>query len=365
MSHLRGVAKRIRTHIRQIQACAWIVLFLAMFMLLLGAIGNVIQWQMSKYESNDLLVMSVIFILLSLLSSYCMVWLDRKTRNQPKHYIVLHTRLKTGQFESLKEISQEIMKRAGDPAYANLIFAPVLYIGMLLGYASMYLFIFLGEHRYFDFLVAIPSQALIIFILLFILFLAYVFIFVIPTILLLFLSKLLVEKYLDFPRDEDFIFAASFIIADHLATNDRISAKKGVSTLIKGLTQFQRNWLNSKRSVYSPEFNVLRKSQRAISRMIMLGQEQIHECFLSFGMAFAEGNDPKAYDNLKRIVNNTMEFGEPVHRIAGFFSRIERYPRSTVLVLGVIVLILAIVTSLMGYPDISAILRKYIGGGTA
>lgn len=94
---------------------------------------------------------------------------------------------------------------------------------------------------------------------------------------------------------------------------------------------------NPKRKAYSPELDVLRSGRTEISRMLLFSKEDIAGIFMRVGLAFANRNDPEAYESLVELVKEVRKFGEPKGRLHRLLSHIERYPVSLPWLVGLII----------------------------
>jgi hypothetical protein len=135
-----------------------------------------------------------------------------------------------------------------------------------------------------------------------------------------------------------------------------MGARKEVLRFLTAVTQFSRNWLNTRRDVCSQEFSSLRKNRTALCRMIMFSPDgfidQIGELFVGFGSALRSGDYPSVYGYLRSLEANFDKF-KPYSRIQRILGSIERYPR----VVTIVLIILALVVYAIGYPQLASLLK--------
>jgi len=330
-----------------------LVLDILSFFSLLGLTGTLI---LVKLEDLSSILNSVVLLIVCLLFSVSSIKLEErishfvyKIKFPPSRPLITN--------EEWRQIARGIRKKASSPSYIIIIFATIIFIGWFLGMACKILMVNLLGRHHLDFLLLLPSlesQVFAFFVLLLVVLLLISFL---PLILAVLSVLWLIRRYLGYPRDEDFIFAECFIIADSLIKDDRITAQKEVNAFVASLTQFLRNWFNPRRTVYTLEFNILRKSKTAISRMLMFGERYVTDLLMSFGLAFVRGDDPTAFVYLNRLISNVRRFGESSGRMERIFGRIERYPRSINLLIFVVILAVALILFILGYSDLASLIK--------
>jgi hypothetical protein len=156
------------------------------------------------------------------------------------------------------------------------------------------------------------------------------------------------EKYVDYPKDEELIFADCLIMAKYLIDGEKLKAKKEVGRFLGHLKSFTRHIVfNPRRKVYSPEFDFLRCGKTEVCRMFMFSQKNVHELLISFGLSMVRNNDAEAFTAIKQIGDIVKEYGEPKGRFHRSLSIIENYPHASPLILSSIILIIAIIYYLL------------------
>jgi len=255
-------------------------------------------------------------------------------------------------FEQLMEKANDIQKRKMDfrhlflyvviPFFAvDLTFVLVLsyllalQFGQLDSFLLLYPTLSLQHFAIFILLVAISSIILSPFLLLVYYFLFWIF-----------------YKYSGYPTLEEQIFSDAFVIANHLKRDERLIAQRWVDWFLVDVAAFcSFLMINPKRKIYAPEFEQLRNGKNQIKRMVMFSNDNISELFADFGLAFVRSDDPKAFTNLNKIIENAKIYGELKSRIGSALGRIEHYPISLQIVTSIIILLLAIVFYfLFGHP---------------
>jgi len=207
-----------------------------------------------------------------------------------------------------------------------------------------YLYSWLGVNGYLNFLLVFSGESLVL--AFFILSAVFVLIFSLPILSIVLLSIIWIfRKYLRYPTNEEVIFAESFIIAKHLTNNERDKAKKEVGLLLATFTAFVRNvYFNSKRKVYSPEFDKLRSGKHQIGRMLMFSTEKnIPDLFRNFGLTLIRNDDPEAFSNLNELIKEVEKYGEFKGRMGRFLSGLERYPNSLPWLISFIIIVIGII----------------------
>jgi len=224
----------------------------------------------------------------------------------------------------LTEKAEKIRKRSLQLRYAFAIVVPYFILALLVFMGSTWFFMWLGQNHHLDFLLWLPPEMQVPGFL--VLFFTIMAIINLPTnTFVLLLIIWLIRKYTAFPKHKEVIFAECFVIAKHLTEHQRLKAKKEVGLFLASLTTFVRDWLNSQRKIYAPEFNSLRSGKNAISRMFMFSQDEIGDLLRKLGLAFVRDDSPEAFSQLRELVRKAKEYGELKGRIGRFLSTIERY----------------------------------------
>lgn len=247
----------------------------------------------------------------------------------------------------LVEKAERIEKKTLQSRYV-IPFSFLLAISVVLVlYGALFLVLWLLQNQYLDFMLLFSPWHIHLF---------FVFLFTVmllismPTIIFLVLStNWLRRKYFGYPTHEELIFARCFIIAKLLMNNERMEAKKEVSQFLAHLTGFVRDLFNSKRKVYRPEFDLLRSGKTEFCRMLIFSREGTSELLMNFGLAFVRDDNPEAFSNLKRIVEKVEEYGEPKGRFRRFIGMLEQYPHSIELILAIIIFIISLLFTILGY----------------
>ena len=243
---------------------------------------------------------------------------------------------------SLTETAERIRKSYVRLEYSFGVVIPYIAVGILSLYGIVNLGVWLGVNHYLDFILwfSLKLQPIIFFLLLIIFVTLFSFFVLVPLLLLMFW---LLRKYSDYPTHEEIIFAEAFIIANHLTNDERRKAKGEVLLFLAILTTFVRDWFNTKRKDYAPEFNLLRSGKNAICRMLMFSQDEIPQLFMNFGLAFVKDDHPKAFSHLKQIVEEARKYGGLKGRVHRFLSAIEQYPHAIPWILTIVTIVAAIV----------------------
>jgi hypothetical protein len=349
---------RIKNSMRKLAILGAMVLSVTLSVAFLAQAGQfAYYWFQDKFTDMHLILYSVACFLLSLMVSLILL----KAEKQMKWFLpkaAFPQKIHRQQVEKWKPVAHDIIGKSEDLSYGCILSAPTIYSGFFLSFVCQFLILYFAENHYLDFISSIPTSGLQILTFLILLFALLLMIAFLPMALVILLTLLLMRRYLDYPRDEDVIFAECILIAESFSRNDRLSAKNRVGRFLRTLTQFSRNWLNKRRKIYSPEFTILRKSNIAICRMLMFGQEYVAELFTNFGLALATGDDPKAFGYLCRLVSNAREFGEPIGRIEKILNKIERYPKAINLLIYTVVFVVALLTFFLGYPNLASLIRS-------
>jgi hypothetical protein len=147
-----------------------------------------------------------------------------------------------------------------------------------------------------------------------------------------------VQKYLGLPSYEEMIFAECFTIAEKVKGGKRVEAQGEANFLRSLFTSYARNLVfNPKRKAYSPELDVLRSGRTEMSRMILFSKKDISRMFMRVGLAFAQNDDPEAFESLTELINEVRKFGEPKGRLHRLLGHIERYPVSLPWLVGLVI----------------------------
>jgi hypothetical protein len=168
------------------------------------------------------------------------------------------------------------------------------------------------------------------------------------------------RRYLNFPTEEDFIFSECILVAECLSRNDRRGAQREIPRFLNSLAVLSRNWFNFKRNLYSPEFSILKKNNRALRRMVMFTSEyeidRVSEMFVGFGLSLERRDYPRSFRNLKNLADSSKEY-KPMGIMERFLGGIERYPTVTTQVISVIVTVISVILFIVGYHQIASMLH--------
>lgn len=240
--------------------------------------------------------------------------------------------------------AERIRKDLERGRYGIILFILVILPYIFIGLGTFFLMFWLAVNHYLDFLLIFSTDITII------LFFAIWFVLLLlasvpPVLALNAIAMRLMRRFLGFPKIEEAIFADCFIIANHLMKNERVEAVKETKHFLLMIREFTKRTLNPvhpKRSVYTPEFNLIRSGKTEISRMLMFSKDNLSELFMKFGLSFVQNDDPEAFSTLQQIVCRIGKFGEPKGRFQRFLSGIERYPHASPFLLTMIIVIVAI-----------------------
>lgn len=257
------------------------------------------------------------------------------------------------EYPKWRTIATRIKIRRSDMSYNIILAMPSLYVGYFLMFTSLWLLSSLARYHYLDFLShfspiaqALSALGLLVAISL--------ILTVIPMLLVVAVTLEFMSKYLDFPTDEDIIFAESFIISYNLSVNDRKGAQKEITAFVRSLTAFSRNWFNSKRRAYSQEIATIRNNRTALSRMILFAPnsliDHVGELFLRFGLSLRNWDDAACFANLESLIMRLDDY-RPLGRMQRVLNSIERYPK-------LIAILIAVCAVLIGlaYPQLAALI---------
>jgi len=318
-------------------------------------------WFNSNFADNYSLFVSMGLALVSVslpLSSFVV----KKRLGHPPPQKPLPSEVKKEDYPDLKKEARNIKARRSDPLYGTLISAPPIYVGYVLVLFSQWLLGYLAAHQYLNFILLLAplAQAVAVLVLFGVIVSALT---VVPMLVTLMGSMYLVRRYLNYPKDEDWIFAECILIAECLSRNDRSGAHREVRSFLASLTSFSRNWFNTKRKVYSEELSTLRKSKMALCRMVRFSEDhtsnQIGEMFVDLGVSLKRGDDPSSFRNINFVIERSKPY-EPIGRWRRYFGNIEMYPVTFNLInllVSVTIIVLAVTAFVLGYPAISSLLR--------
>lgn len=334
-----------------------IVEFLSLYFSYLGIIYSLnflLTWFNTSFADSFALLYSLILLFLSISLPVVYLILDKKyfereQRTEPPSEIAKQD------YPKWKEVARRIKLRKKDLSSNLIISVPSVYLGWVLILTAQMVMGLLARYHYLDFLLYLSPFWLALSILALFGVIAST-IAILPMILALLGTQYLVRRFLGYPTDEDVIFAESFIIGDRLASRDRMGARKEVPRFLGAITQLSRNWLNTRRAVYSQELSALGKNRTALCRMIMFSPDgfidQIGELFVGFGSALRNGDYPSVFEYLRSLEANFRGF-IPYSRIQRILGSIERYPKAVTIIL----IILALVVYAIGYPQIASLIK--------
>lgn len=338
-----------------------LVVVFSLYILAYSTVRYLAAWFNSNFADNYSLFVSLGLVLVSMSLPLLTFWL-KKRFGHPLAQEKVPSEIRKQEYPKWKKEARLIKLRRGDLLYGTLISAPPIYLGYVLILFSQWLLGYLASHQYLNFVLDLApwAQGLTV---LFLFALIASILTIAPMSTALMGTLYLVRRYLNYPKDEDFIFAECILIAECLSRNDRSGAHKEVRNFLSSLTLFSRNWFNSKRKVYSQEMSILRKNKMALCRMVRFSEDyvsnQIGELFVSFGLSLRKGDDPTSFRNMNSLIENLRQY-EPVGRWRRLTSNIERYPTMVNLinlVVYVSVIALALAAFALGYPAISHLLR--------
>ena len=158
-----------------------------------------------------------------------------------------------------------------------------------------------------------------------------------------------VIEHFGYPKIEEIIFSESILIGNHITKNRRIMAKNEVKFLLSSLSDFTLDFRNPKTKMYKPEIDLLIRARRSFQRMVMFSKKKNADILMNLGLAFVRDDNPEAFTNLKKLVEEVLRYGEPKGRFRGVFSLMERYPHSIKLVVTIAVIVVSVILILCGY----------------
>lgn len=334
---------------------------IALFLLAYSTQQYLTLWFKSNFADAYSLFVSLGLVLISVSLPLSSFWLRKRLAQQPEPRS-LPSEIKREDYSNWKKEAKYIKLRRSDLLYNMLVSTPSIYLGYVFVLFSQWLLGYLASHKYLNFVLNLaPSMQGLAVLALFAL-IAFI-LTIAPMFTALMGTLYLLRRFLNYPRDEDFIFAECILIAECLSRNDRSGAHKEVHNFAVSLTQFSRNWFNNKRKVYSQEVARLRKTKMALCRMVRFSDDyssnQIGELFVNLGLSLVRGDDPNSFRNMNFLIENSKHY-EPMGRWHRVMASIERYPTTVNLmniIIYVVVLILALVAFALGYPTISNLLR--------
>jgi len=318
-------------------------------------------WFRSNFADTYALLVSLGLVLLSVSLPLSSFWVKKRFWRAPPQP-PLPLEIRKADYLNWKREAKQIKLKRSDLLYGTLISVPPIYLGYVLALFSQWLLGYLAQHQYLNFILNMASWAQALTVLglfaLIVLILA-----IAPMGTALMGTLYLTRRYLNYPKDEDFIFAECILIAECLSRNDRSRAHKEIHNFLSSLTQFSRNWFNGRRKVYSQELSTLRKNKMALCRMVRFSEdyvsEQIGELFVSFGLSLRRGDDPSSFKSLNLLIENAKQY-EPIGKLRRLSRSIERYPTTVNLINLIVylsVLVVALVLFALGYPAISNLLK--------
>jgi len=153
-------------------------------------------------------------------------------------------------------------------------------------------------------------------------------------------------KIFKLPRHDEVIFSECFIVANHLASNEKRKAIKEVFPLVGSLRSFLKG-SDFRRRIYAHEFNLLTNGKKEIRRMLLFSEDKMPELLRSFGLALVRKEDTKAFASLKQILSEVEKYGE-LKEGFGMLVSVEKYPTLVSLVFSVISLVVTLYLLLSG-----------------
>lgn len=152
-----------------------------------------------------------------------------------------------------------------------------------------------------------------------------------------------------YPSPEEFVFAQCILTAtlfDRIPKANWARAVRYRSLFLsEEFSRFTKyDELNFRRKFYANEFKLLGSGETQIGRMLLFTQGKNKELLTTFALSLVNNDDPKAFDNLKKLINEVDGYG----KLEIWTQRIENQLKKWKSVVALIGAVIAIVATIVG-----------------